>query len=112
MRSKEEIIETIKTQCANVRERGQIAVQALKVRADVAATRQRLRSTFAELGEAVYAQLSAGKAVDFAGELGDFKLRIEGLKAEIRQREKDLREIVEGDAVAEAEAPSENDRLV
>ncbi len=112
MRSKEKIIDAIKTQCANVRARGQIAVQALKVRAEIAATRSRLRSAFADLGESVYAKLSAGEAVDFAGDLGDFKLRIEGLKAEIRQREKALRKIVEGNAVAEAEALSEDHRLV
>ena len=112
MRSREEIIDAIKTQCANVRERGQIAVQVLKLRAEIAATRRRLRSAFAELGEAVYAKLSEGEAVDFAGDLGDFKLRIEGLKADIRQSEKALREVVEGNAVAEAEVPSEDDRLV
>ena len=97
MRTKEEITKTIRTQFVNVRERGRILAQALKARADIAATRRRLRSTFADLGEAVYAKLDAGEAVDLADNLSDFKLRIEGLKAELRQREEALKVIMEGE---------------
>jgi len=101
MRSKEEITDTIKAQFANVRERGRVLAQALKARADIAATRRRLRSTFADLGEVVYARIDSG---EFAQDesLEDFKLRIEGLKAELRQREEALKTIVAGDGADEA----------
>ena len=108
MRSKEEITETIKTQFTNMRERGKVLAQALKARADIAATRRRLRSTFADLGEAVYARIDSG---EFAqdGSLDDFKLRIEGLKAELRQREEALKRIVADDepsaSTEETDAP-------
>ena len=51
MRPKQELTQAIRTQFVNVRERGRILAQALKVRADIAATRRRLRLTFADLGE-------------------------------------------------------------
>ena len=95
MRTKEEITQTIKEQFVNVRERGRVLAQALKVRADIAAIRRRLRSTFADLGEAIYMQLDVGEPVNLEG-LGDYKLRIEGLKAELRQREESLKRIMEG----------------
>ena len=41
MRTKEEITQTIKEQFVNVRERGRVLAQALKARADIAATRRR-----------------------------------------------------------------------
>ena len=53
MRTKEELTQAIRTQFVNVRERGRMLAQALKVRTDIAATRRRLRSTFADLGETV-----------------------------------------------------------
>tara|TARA_B100000530_G_C15665817_1_gene372225 strand:- start:127 stop:453 length:327 start_codon:yes stop_codon:yes gene_type:complete len=105
MRTKEEITETIRTQFVNVRERGRILAQALKARADIAATRRRLRSTYADLGESVYANLNAGEAMDATEGLDDFKLRIEGLKAELRQREEALKEII---AVKEEEELAES----
>ena len=95
MRTKEEITQTIKEQFVNVRERGRVLAQALKVRADIAAIRRRLRSTFADLGEAIYMQLDAGEPINLE-RLGDYKLRIEGLKAELRQREESLKGIMEG----------------
>ena len=104
MRTKEEITETIKTQFANVRERGRVLARALKVRADIAATRRRLRATFADLGVAVYEKLDAETTVDLEQGLEDFKLRIEGLKAELRQHEETLKDIMEGDAEDEDEA--------
>ncbi len=92
MRSKEEITDAIKAQFVNVRERGKILAHALKARADIAATRRRLRSTFADLGETVYARIDSGEFASDAS-LDDFKLRIEGLKAELRQREEALKTI-------------------
>jgi exonuclease VII small subunit len=96
MPSKEEISNAIKVQFANVRERGKILAQALKARADIAATRRRLRLTFADLGEAIYTRLESGE-LELDSATTDFKLRIEGLKAELRQREGALKSIVEGD---------------
>ena len=104
MRTKEELTQAIRTQFVNVRERGRMLAQALKVRADIAATRRRLRSTFADLGETVYTKLSAGEAVDLAENLSEFKLRIEGLKAELRQREEALKVIMDGEAEEEQAA--------
>ena len=103
MRTKEEITRTLKEQFVNVRERGRMLAQALKARADIAATRCRLRSTFADLGEAVYTRLKAGETVDLVEDLSDFKLRIEGLKAELRQREGALKEIMAGSEEEEQE---------
>ena len=40
-------------------------------------------------------QLDVGEPVNLEG-LGDYKLRIEGLKAELRQREESLKRIMEG----------------
>lgn len=102
MRTKEEITQTIRTQFVNVRERGRVLAHALKARADIAATRRRLRSTFADLGEVVYTRLDAGETVDLVEDLGDYKLRIEGLKAELRQREEALKKIIAGETAAEA----------
>ena len=105
MRTKEEITQTIKEQFVNVRERGRVLAQALKARADIAATRRRMRSTFADLGEAVYARLDAGESVDLEG-IGDYKLRIEGLKAELRRCEEDLKKIMEGSTDEDGEEAS------
>ena len=100
MRTKEELTQAIRTQFVNVRERGRILAQALKVRADIAATRRRLRLTFADLGETVYTKLNAGEAEN----LSEFKLRMEGLKAELRQREEALKVIMDGEAEEEEAA--------
>ena len=105
MRTKEEITQTIKEQFVNVRERGRVLAQALKARADIAATRRRLRSTFADLGEAIYARLDAGESVDLEG-IGDYKLRIEGLKAELRRREEDLKRTMGGSTDEDVEEVS------
>jgi hypothetical protein len=99
MVSKQEIAQTIKEQFANVKERGRVLAQALKARADIAATRRRLRATFADLGEAAYEKMAAGKAGDLSNdaEMADFRARVEGLKAELKQREKALKEIMEAE---------------
>ncbi|MFH1567606.1 MAG: hypothetical protein ABIL09_06345, partial [Gemmatimonadota bacterium] len=74
--------------------RGRVLAQALRVRVDMAATRRRLRATFAELGEEAYGRLLSGRLGEDA-ELAGFRLRIQGLMAEIRQREAELREIMQ-----------------
>lgn len=97
MRSKEEITATLKAQFANARVRGKIMAQALKARADIAATRRRLRATFAELGEEAYDRIASGQIDSDAG-LADFTTRIEGLQVELRQREEALEQIVSAPA--------------
>ena len=111
MRTKEEITETIKTQFANIRERGRVLAKALKVRTDIAATRRRLRATFADLGVAVYEKLDAETTVDLAQGLEDFKLRIEGLKAELRQHEETLKDIMEGDVEEDEDEAGEQEAV-
>lgn len=94
MASKEEITETIKAQFANVKDRGKMLAQALKARADIAATRRRLRTAFADLGEETYGRMTAGSWEE-DDELSTYKIRIEGVKAELKQQEKALKNIVE-----------------
>ena len=107
---KQEITDTIKARFASVRDRGKVLAQALKVRADMAAVRRRLRMTFAELGESVYGKMVAGQAKGWgdAPELVGFRTRVEGLKAELEQRERELTEIMQGGDKA-AEAPQDGD---
>lgn len=97
MVTKRQLVETLKERLANVAERGRVLGQALGVRADMAATRRRLRATLAELGEEVHARLKAGQAEGLAA---DIKIKamqeqIDGLKAELRLQEMELREIMQ-----------------
>ena len=98
MASKEEITEAIRAQFASVRERGRVLARALKARADIAATRRRLRGALADLGEEVYGRMAADEKGPWSkdAELADHRTRIEGVKAELRQRERALQEIMEG----------------
>jgi hypothetical protein len=111
MASKEEIAEAIRIQFANVKERGRVLAQALKARADIAATRRRLRSAFADLGEEIYARMTAGEKGPWSEdvELEDFRTRIEGVKAELRQRERALQEIMAGPDEEEEDAGKKPD---
>ena len=59
----------------------------------MAAIRRRLRASYAELGEEVYRRLQAGD-MDGDHRLLTMKERIDALRAEILQRESDLRDIV------------------
>ena len=93
MASKEEITGMIKAQFANMKVRGRVLGQALKARADIAATRRRLRTAFADLGEKTYGRMAAGGWKEDA-ELSTYKVRIEGIKAELQQQETALKEIV------------------
>ena len=51
MSTTKKIADTLKQHLADVADRGKLFGQALKVRADMAAIRRRLRTTYAELGE-------------------------------------------------------------
>jgi len=108
MNSKEEITEAIKAQFANVRERGRVLAQALKMRADIAATRRRMRLAYADLGEEVFKRMKSGSAGSWADDpvLADHRTRIEGVQAELRQRERALATLVERRSAPEAPAPA------
>jgi hypothetical protein len=57
--------------------------------------------TFAELGENVYGKMVDGRLCGSSddADLKTFRTRIEGLQAELRQREKALKEILEGEQI-------------
>ncbi len=90
---KTQIAEVLRERFADVAGRGRIIGQALKVRADLAATRRRLRTTFAELGEEVYRRIK-DQQLQADGALGTFEARIDGYKAEVRSREQELSDIM------------------
>ena len=99
MQTKKQIKDALRERLTDVAERGRVLGQALKVRADIALTRRRLRATFAALGEEVYARMDAGQ--DLAGDsLDDFRKRIDGLKAELKSEEAELRAVVQPREVA------------
>ena len=93
MLTKQQVADSLKSRLTEVADRGRLFGQALKVRADMAAIRRRLRTSYAELGEEVYRRLQAGD-MDGDHRLLTMKERIDGLKSEIHQRESDLRDIV------------------
>ena len=112
MTSKEEITEAIRAQFASVKERGRVLAQALKARADIAATRRRLRGAFADLGEEVYGRMAADEQGPWSEdvELTDHQMRIEGVKAELRQRERALQSIMAGEEEEEESEEAEKEK--
>lgn len=94
MPTKKQIADNLRGRLAEVAERGKVIGQALGARADMAATRRRLRATYAELGEEMHRRLQAG---EFEGDhqLLTLKERIDGLKAEARTHEGQLRDIMQ-----------------
>ena len=117
MATKRQIAETLRGRFAHVAERGRVLGQALKMRADMAVTRRRLRSTLADLGEKIYQRMESGQAEDLCQDplLASFQERICGLKAELRIQETELREVMHptargevgaGEAVEEADTPA------
>ena len=126
MATRKQIAESLRVRFADVAERGRVLGQALKMRADMAVTRRRLRSTMADLGEKIYLRMDSGEAEDLCQDplLVSYQERICGLKAELRIQETELREVMHpagkgdgragaGESVAEADssaagpAPSE-----
>ena len=99
MATRDEITQRIRARFSDVRERTRILARALKARGEIAAARRRLRAAFAELGEEVYARLSQGIAGEWQEDelLQEFRLRVDGLKAEVRQRERALAVILAND---------------
>ncbi len=94
----EEIKEQIRVRFASVRERARVLAQALKVRAEIMAAKRRLRGACAELGEEVYGRLAAQSAGALQEDpaIQEFRLRIEGIRAEIRQLERALAAVLAG----------------
>ena len=105
MTTKKEISETIRSQFASVGERARALGRALKARADIAASRHRLRSALADLGEEVYERMVAGAGIAAEDDaLQEHRIRIDGVKAEVRQRERALAEVLAGDGASTEKA--------
>ncbi len=105
MGTKKQLTDSLKERWADVAGRGKVIGQALKVRADMAATRRRLRATYAELGEEVYERLKNG---EFGGDaaLATQHQRIDRFKADVREKEEELRKIMRmGFSSPESQAP-------
>ena len=99
MTRKRQVTDALRNRLAGAAERGRVLGKALKVRAEIAASRRQLKTTFGELGRHVYSRIKAGDLPAEAGAAGDETLlaytqRIDGCKAEIRLKEAELREIV------------------
>ena len=93
MGTKKQLTDSLKERLVDVAERGKVIGQALKVRADMAATRRRLRATYAELGEEVYGRLKAGE-LDGDVFLVTLQQQIDSFKADVREKEEELRQIM------------------
>lgn len=99
MVTKQEVAEAVKARFASAAERTRVLARAMKVRLDILAIRRRMRATFAELGEEVYEQMKAGHLGENFG-LKSFRVRLDGLKTELGDREGALKKILEGKAKA------------
>ncbi|MEE2657514.1 MAG: hypothetical protein VX733_03355 [Candidatus Latescibacterota bacterium] len=93
MPTRKQITDTLRDRFTDVAEKGKTLGQALRVRADMAATRRRLRVTYSEIGEEVYRRLRDGE-MECDHRLLSLKEQVDGLKAEVRLREAELREIM------------------
>lgn len=87
---KKPLADGLRDRFAGVAERGRVIAQVLRARADVAASRRRLRAAMRELGEEVYGRLSEGSLEGDHGLLV-LKERIDGLHDEVGRREEELR---------------------
>ena len=108
MPTKKQIADTLRGHLSDVAERGRFLGQALKVRADMAATRRRLRTTYAELGEETYGRLSEGQ-LEGDHRLLSLKERIDGLRAEVWLRETELRDIMHAGVTGSAKGADDGD---
>ena len=103
MPTKKQITETLRERLSDIAERGKVIGHALRVRADMAATRRRLRSSFAELGEEIYDRLVGGSngSVTADDTLNSFCTRIEGLKEELKSQEQELNGVMHPESKVE-----------
>ena len=108
MPTKKQIADALRGHLADVAERGRFLGQALKVRANMAATRRRLRTTYAELGEETYGRIAEGQ-LEGDHRLLSLKERIDGLRAEVRLRETELRDIMHAGVTASAKSADDGD---
>lgn len=99
MPTKKQITDTLRKRLSDVTDRGKVLGQALRVRADMAVTRRRLRSTFAELGEEIYERMIGGSngPVSPDDTLNSFRTRIEGLKEELKSHGEELDRVMRPD---------------
>ena len=97
MATKTQIADMLRGRLADVAERGRVLGQALGVRADMAATRRRLRAALADLGEEVHTRLRAGQEQGLAADdkIKAMQDQVDGLKAELRLQEMELRQIMQ-----------------
>ena len=95
MSTKKQIADAVRSRLADVAGRGRTLGQALKVRADLAAGRRRLRAAYAQLGEEAYVQLRDG-GMEADATMTTIRGRIDDIKAEVRTREAELKEIMTG----------------
>ena len=95
MSTKKQIADAVRSRLADVAGRGRTLGQALKVRADLAAGRRRLRAAYAQLGEEAYVRLRDG-GMEADASMTTFRGRIDDIKAEVRTREAELKEIMTG----------------
>ena len=111
MPTKKQITETLRERLSDVAGRGKEIGQALRLRADMAVTRRRLRSTFAELGEEIHERMIGGSNGSISADdtLNSFRTRIEGLKEELKSHAEELENVmhphqgrVEADAAKES----------
>ena len=111
MTTKRQLADTLKQHLADVAGRGRVIGQVLKMRADLAAMRRQLRSTFVELGEHVYGLLKGSdltSSIDVGADefVNEFIHRIDGYKADVRSKEAELEEILHKEVRGNDEVPS------
>jgi hypothetical protein len=112
MPTKKQITDALRERLSDVAERGKVIGQALRLRADMAVTRRRLRSIFAELGEEIYERMIGGSNGSISADdtLNSFRTRIEGLKEELKSHEEELEKAMHPDhARVEADAAKESE---
>jgi chromosome segregation ATPase len=87
------LTDKLKKSLSGVAERSRVLGQALKVRADMAATRRRLRASYAAMGEELYTRLQADNtdSVHIDSHFTDLAECIDTLKAELKELEEELR---------------------
>lgn len=112
MATKRQIADMLRGRLADVAERGRVLGQALGVRADMAATRRRLRAALADLGEEVHTRLRAGQEAEMAedAKIKAMQDQVDGLKAELRLQEMELRRIMQ-EGIKRGERPEEGSPL-
>jgi hypothetical protein len=97
MATRNNLADIFKKRLAGVAERSRVLGRALKVRANMAATRRRLRTTFATMGEELYTRMRADQIDTLAddSQLATLAERADELKAELKELEEELRTLMQ-----------------